>query len=262
MQLMAKDEGWLAAYFDALGRVNQTQQAYFGDPARIERFYRAMRGNETSPGAAFPVFRPDSGLVILMARLPLDANGEPEVPGNLDAWKGIFAFKTDSKLIKQWANRAKNWKQPDQLVEGLLATSRINEDNGPLQIFLSLSEIDRRRSPEQRLNADTVRLMASQFARFQTQYAVFSEFPGLDDTSISRFINTALDIDRITNPTLRADTLGIFEANVGLWQIFARQGQIASQSLNPSWQQAARAFHRRSPRLRSCTMPGVHRSRN
>ena len=146
-ELMAKDNGWLAAYFDALGRVNQTQQAYFGDPARIEKFYRALRGDQTTPGAAQPVFRPDSALVILMARLPLDANGVPQVPGSLDAWKGIFALKTDSKLIRQWSGRAKSWKEPEQLVEGLLATSRVTSDNGPLQVYLALSEIDRRRSP-------------------------------------------------------------------------------------------------------------------
>ncbi len=241
-ELMAKDNGWLAAYFDALGRVNQTQQAYFGDPARIEKFYRALRGDQTTPGAAQPVFRPDSALVILMARLPLDANGVPQVPGGLDAWKGIFALKTDSKLIRQWSGRAKGWKEPEQLVEGLLATSRVTSDNGPLQVYLALSEIDRRRSPEQRLNADTVRLMGSQFARMRAQYAVFSEFPSLNNTSISRFISTAQNIDRILDPTLRADALGIFQANVGLWQIFARQGQIEDENLNPSWQRAIEPF--------------------
>jgi len=40
--LMSKDNGWLAAYFDSLGRVSQTQQAYFTDPARIGKFYQAM----------------------------------------------------------------------------------------------------------------------------------------------------------------------------------------------------------------------------
>ncbi len=34
-------------------------------------------------------------------------------------------------------------------------------------------------------------------------------------------------IDRISNVTLRANALGIFQANVGLWQILARQGQIS-----------------------------------
>ena len=241
-ELMTKDDGWLAAYFDALGRVNQTQQAYFGDPTRIDKFYRALRGNQTKPGAAEPVFRPDSGMVILMARLPLDSNGVPEVPGNLAAWKAVFAQKTDSKLIRQWAGRAREWKQPDELVEGLLGTSRIYAENGPLQIYLALSEIDRRRSPGHKLSAETVQLMASQFATMQTQYASFTEFPALDDSSIARFIHTAQAIDKIVDPTLRADALGIFEANVGLWQIFARQGEIANENLNSSWQQALEPF--------------------
>jgi len=241
-QLMTKDNGWLAAYFDGLGRVNQAQQAYFADPARLGIFYEALRGSQTSPGAAQPVFRPDSALVILMARLTLDANGAPELPGNLEVWKEIFARKTDSKLLRDWAKRAKGWKQPEQVVEGLFGTSRSNSDFGPLQIYLALNEIDRRRASEERLSVETVRLMASQFSRMRAQYAVFSEFPGLNNVSIVRFINTAQNIDRIQDPTVRADALGIFQANVGLWQIFARQGQIGRDSVNSSWQRTIEPF--------------------
>ena len=43
-------------------------------------------------------------------------------------------------------------------------------------------------------------------------------------------------IDRISNVTLRANALGIFQSNVGLWQILARQGQIPAANLNASWQ--------------------------
>lgn len=241
-QLMTKDNGWLAAYFDALGRVNQAQQAYFTEPARMGKFYEALRDGQTSPGAAQPVFRPDSALVILMARLSLDANGAPEIPGGLEVWKEIFARKSDSKILRDWGKRSKGWKEPEQLVEALFGTSRANSDVGPLQTYLVLNEIDRRRAPQQRLSVDTVRLMASQFSRMRAQYAVFSEFPGLDNTSIIRFINTAQTIDRIQDPTLRADALGIFQANVSLWQILARQGGIASDDMSSSWQRTIEPF--------------------
>jgi len=243
-ELMAKDNGWLAAYFDAMSRVNGAQQAYFTDPVRLEKFYKALRGDGTSPGAAQPVFRPDSGLVILMARLPLDANGVPDVPGNLPAWKEIFARKSDSKILRDWGKKAQSWRDPEQLVEGLFAVSRANSDTGPLQTYLALSEIDRRRAPDQKLSADNVRLMGDQFARFRAQYPIFSEFPTLDNASISRFISTAEGIDRIPDPTMRADALGIFQANIALWQIFARQGQIASDNLNKSWQGAIEPFNK------------------
>jgi hypothetical protein len=243
-ELMAKDNGWLAAYFDAMSRVNETQQAYFTNPARVEKFYKALRGDGTSPGASQPVFRPDSGLVILMARLPLDAKGEPEVPGSLAVWKEIFGRKSDSKILRDWAKNSQGWNNAEQLVEGLFATSRANSDVGPLQTYLALSEIDRRRAPEQRLSVENVRLMGAQYARFRAQYPVFSEFPALDNTSINRFITTAENIDRIQDPTMRADALGIFQANVSLWQIFARQGQIASENLNKSWQGAIEPFNK------------------
>src|SRR6266851_1584267 len=42
-RLLAKDSGWLAAYFDTLSRVNQTQQAYFTAPRHLQRFYDALR---------------------------------------------------------------------------------------------------------------------------------------------------------------------------------------------------------------------------
>ena len=38
-KLLAKDKGWLIAYFDVLSRVSGTQQAYFTDPHRLPFFY-------------------------------------------------------------------------------------------------------------------------------------------------------------------------------------------------------------------------------
>jgi hypothetical protein len=39
VKLVAKDNGWLAAYFDALCRVNRTQQAHFTESRRLKPFY-------------------------------------------------------------------------------------------------------------------------------------------------------------------------------------------------------------------------------
>src|SRR3989475_12996828 len=36
--------------------------------------------------------------------------------------------------------------------------------------------------------------------------------------------------------------MGIFQANIGLWQILARQGQISSAGLDRSWQTIIRPF--------------------
>jgi len=47
-KLLAKDNGWLAAYFDALSSVVPSQQSHFTEPARLRRFYEMFRGKDTS----------------------------------------------------------------------------------------------------------------------------------------------------------------------------------------------------------------------
>ena len=56
-KLMSKDDGWLASLYDALARIHGPVQDYLTDPARMKRFYTAVRGRITSPGPARPVFR-------------------------------------------------------------------------------------------------------------------------------------------------------------------------------------------------------------
>ncbi len=241
-RLLAKDDGWLAAYFDTLSRLTPAQQVYFTDAHRLPRFYEALRGNDIGAGPARPVFRPDPDLLLLVTRLDLDSSGQPKVPGNLEAWEQILHQKTDSKVVRRWARRASHWKSPDQLVEALFAFSRQSSEDGPLRIYLMLSAIDGARPPERRLSPPTVLLLAQRFSRYGNQYLTFSEFGGLNDDSITRFLEVAESIDRISNVTLRANALGIFQANVGLWQILARQGQIPTQEENPSWQAVISPF--------------------
>jgi hypothetical protein len=241
-RLLAKDEGWLAALFDALSRVSQTQQTYFTQPSRLKHFYEALKGKGVAPGPARPVYRANPGLAILVTRLELEPNGQPHVPGDLETWKALFRNGGESRQSRDWAKKSGNWSSPDQLVEGLVAFSRDPTEYGPLQVYFMLSEIDRRRSPEHRLDRETVRLLVSKYSRFGDQYPVFSEFYNLDDASITSFLKAAEALDSISAPALRANAVGIFQANVGLWQILARQGQIAGANLNDSWQQVVAPF--------------------
>jgi hypothetical protein len=242
MRLLTKDGGWLVAFFDALSRGSQAQQAYLTEPRRLKLFYGALRGRDVSPGPATAVFRPNPALVLLVSRLQLDPSGQPHVPGDLDAWKEILSRKWDSKMVREFARRYSRCDSPDQLLEGMFAFSRVYSDAGPLQIYLSVSEIDRGRSPDQRLSPQTARLLAEKFARFSNQYPVFSEFRALNNTSISAFLSAAEAINRAPNRTLRADALGLFQANVGLWQILARQAQIPGANWNDSWQRVIHPF--------------------
>src|SRR6202163_2115322 len=241
-RMLARDDGWLAAYFDALSRVSQKQQPYFTESRRLHNFYEALRGKDLSPSPTRHSFRPDQGLFLLVNRLQLDPDGQPHIPGGLEVWKEAMRAKTDSKIVKEWSKRAGGWSNPEQLVEGMVAVSRVSSREGPLNTFLALTEIDRDRSPDQRLNLPTARLLADKYVRFGDQYLVFSEFPSLSNASITRFFTVAEGLNRIPDRLLRADALGILQANIGLWQILARQGQIPNASLNDSWQKSLNSY--------------------
>jgi len=110
-------------------------------------------------------------------------------------------------------------------------------------MYLGLSEIDRRRPADQRMSAETALLMQAHFAKLHDQFKIFSEFSGLNDASITGFVSVAEKIDQIHDPMLRGDAMGIFQANLGLWQILARQGQIAAGDFNSSWSKAIDPFN-------------------
>jgi len=241
--LLEKDEGWLAAYFDTLGRVPREQQAYFTEPDRLRRFYEALRGNDLSPSPARPVFRPVAGLQFLLSRTYIGADGQPHIPGNLQVWKEVFRRKSDSRVVRDWARKSVGWNRPEQLMEAMFSVSRVAGDDTPLQVFLLLTEIDRRRSPEQRVSAQTVRDVAANFSRYNDQFTFFTEWPELDDASIKRFMDAAVTLDRASNRMVRANAVGMFQANLGLWQILARQGQIPRGDLNASFQRVLQPFY-------------------
>ena len=106
----------------------------------------------------------------------------------------------------------------------------------PLQIFLAVNEIDAGRAGGERLTPQTVRLLADKYSRFGDQYAIFSEFSGLNNVSVTRFITAAEAINKISDHSVRGNAMGIFQANVGLWEILARQGEIPTAKWNDSWQ--------------------------
>jgi hypothetical protein len=238
--LLAKDKGWLAAYYDAVSRVNQTRQEYFTEPRRLHRCYEVLHSPDIAADAARPVFRPAPGLLLLLTRLRWEANGDPYLPGGLEAWKQIFHQKTDSKFLREWGKRAAHWNKPEQVLEGLFAVSRVETESGPLQIYLMMSELDRRRSHP--LSGQTILLLASKFPQFSYQYLTLSEFPELNENSIVEFVNAAEAVNKIPNHTLRGNSMGIFQGSIGLWQVLARQGQIPATELNNSWQSAVKPF--------------------
>jgi hypothetical protein len=240
-RLSTQDAGWLASYFDALSHATPAQQAYFTEPRRLRHFYAALRGKDVARGPARAIVRSDPGFWLLIVRLQLDS-GEPAVPGNLDAWKDIVHRNRDTARDRDWAARSEDWKRPEDMLEGMFALSHDVKRGAPLEVYLTLSEIDRHRAPQERLTPATVALLADRFWRLGDQYSVFAEFPGLSNQSITAFLKTANVLDGIASPVLRANAIGIFQSNLGLWQILARQGQISGAGLNDSWQRVIAPF--------------------
>ncbi|MGA8608802.1 MAG: hypothetical protein WB616_18145 [Candidatus Sulfotelmatobacter sp.] len=237
-KLLAVDKGWLAAYFDVLSRVSRTQQTYFTESHRLRLFYDALRAPDPSASATTGIFRPAPALLLLVTRLQWETTGEPLVPGNLAVWEDVLRQK---KIMRDSGRRSARLASPDQLVQTMFALSRAATDDGPLQIYLAIIELESRRLPEHRLAPATVLLLAHKFAEFGDQYRIFSEFQELSDASIVLFLETAEALSNVPNP-MRGNALGTFQANVGIWQILARQGQISNLRLNDSWQQVIKPF--------------------
>ena len=241
LHLLAKDKGWMAAYFDALLRVSKEQQQKLADPRRIRRLYEALRPTDSSLDATKGAFRPAPGLLVLVNLVRWEPNAEPHVAGNLAIWKEIFRQSSNSYGSRDWGKKDR-LSTPEQLLEAMFSASRANADAGPLQIYLALNELDRRRPAQRPVSVDTARRLAARFDEFSDQYWVFSEFPELTDAAIIRFLDVAESLDSMPDNALRGNAMGTFQASVGLWQILARQGEISSAELDDSWLKMISSF--------------------
>jgi len=240
--LLAKDDGWLAAYYDALSRISSAQQNRLTEWPRLKLLYEIYRKAGSNTSATRGVFPKNGDLLILFTRLQWQRNDELYVPGNLELWKEILTMNSSPALVRGWIKHGKSLDGPDQLLLNLVACSHFESDAGPLQLYLMLSEIDRVRDPRERLSVPTARLLADNFSRLHSWYLNFSEFPALSDLSLTQFVNTAQAVNGIRNPALRANVMGAFEANIGLWKILARQQQIPEDKINQSWQAVVQPF--------------------
>ena len=123
-----------------------------------------------------------------------------------------------------------------------MSSSIIENGSGPMQIYLMMSAIDEGRPADRKLSEEAVRVLSGRFAEFSKWYSLFAEFPTLDDSALTTFVSTADQINKIQDSTLRSNVLGSFQAEVGLWQILARQGQIPDQAINSSWQKVIKPY--------------------
>lgn len=224
-KLLVKDDGWLASLYDALARMNGPVKGYLTEPARMKRYYMAVRGRVTSPGPARPVFRSNADMMLLTTRLRVDAGGRPVIPGSLEVWKNLFITHPHGKYDGKLTRAASGWKDPDDVIEALFALCRKSVENEPLKIFMAVSDLDRFRAKP--LEPATVERLARDYHVYGPQYAVFNDAPSVSDKTILQFLDTAEGISHMKDQGLRADSAGTLQALVGVWQIFCRQGSIA-----------------------------------
>lgn len=241
-RLFGKDRGWLAAYFDAVSRVSRAQQVHLTEGTRLKQLYDVYRRASGNTSATRGVFPRNADLLILFSRLQWKADGSPYIPGSLDIWRDILGANSTPKLVHDWVRNARSWDSPEQLLLTLVACSNFPTEGGPLQVYLMLSAIDSSRPPAARLDDGTVRVMAAKYPAYHSWYLVFSEFPELNDTSITQFLSAADSVTGIGNASLRANALGALQANIGLWEILARQEEIVPDAMNQSWQATVHPF--------------------
>jgi hypothetical protein len=255
MHLLSKDNGWLAAYFDSMSRVSQAQQSHLSESQHLKPVYEAFRSPGVDAPAAVGVLPKAPDLLVLFTRLQWEPSGDIVVPGGMDVWKQILGDKGgDTRFSRTLAKRARSWNRPEELLEGLAGLSRNETDSGPLQMYLTMAELDGGRVAQKRLSPETVRLLANHYSQLSSWYLIFTEFPSLNDEAISHFVTTADSINKLSDESLRGNAMGAFQANVGLWQILARQGEIPGAQLDSSWQSLIGPFAKitSSPQLFDC----------
>ena len=240
--LLAKDSGWLAAYFDVLSRLTPAEQAHFVEGNRLKRFYAAYRSTAMHSEAFRGVYPRNADLLILLASLKWKPDGDFEIPGGLSVWNEILTQMARSREMRAWLGRSHTWETSGQLLETLVASSNYRSFTGPLPIFLLLSAMNSGRAPDKQLSAQTEELVAHRYAQFNRWFAIFAEFPALDDAAVAAFVNAADKVDGISNTTLRANALGALQADIGVWQILARQRQIPEDQLNSSFHGVVQPF--------------------
>ncbi|MDE3195992.1 MAG: hypothetical protein KGN84_06600, partial [Acidobacteriota bacterium] len=225
-KLMSKDDGWLAGLYDSLSRIHGPVQDYLTDPARMKRFYAAVRGKVTTPGPARPVFNSNADMMLLTTRLQLDPGGHVHIPGGLDVWKGLFTKGSKEKYDLKLSTTAPNWKEPDDVIEALFALCRKPVENEPLRMFMALTDMDRVRS--QPLAPATVERLARDWPIYSSQYTIFSDVPSLSDKTMIAWLDAAASLDKQREQEFRQDAIAMYQGLTGLWQIFCRQGSISA----------------------------------
>jgi len=240
MHLIESDDGWAAAFFDSLWRVDGKLQAYFTSPKRLQRFYLAVRGKSTSPGPARPIFRSNADLLLLTTRLQLNPDGSAYIPGGLEPWKKVFSWHEHAIWDGKRNKDAQTWSTPDDIVESMYVFCRRAVNNDPLKMFMAITNLDRRR--KQKLRPTTVQRLTEVYTEYGSQFPIFADGDMLADETIVSYLDLMPKLTKGRNLTGRSDTIGMFHGLVGLWQILVREGQIPEDKADAALKELINQF--------------------
>lgn len=234
-QLIELDDGWMAAYYDSLARVQgDDAKAYFLDPGRIERFYAAVRGKVTSPGPARPIFRASADLLLLSSRLDFTSGGAPRIPGGVAPWRDLFVKHPHGKYDGKLTESATRWTEADDVIEAMFALCRKAIENEPLRIFLAVSNMERNRSAP--LSPETVTRLIEAYPEYGEQFALYNDSPDISEETILAHLAVMARLDRVGNALRRADATGTLQAHLAIWQVLRRNGSIPDERADSSMQ--------------------------
>lgn len=232
-QLIELDDGWMAAFYDALARVQgNAARAYFLDPQRIERFYLAVRGKVTSPGPARPIFRASADLLLLSSRLDFGPDGQPRIPGGVGPWRDLFVKHPHGKYDGKLTESAAGWKDADDIIEAMFALCRKAIENEPLRIFLAVSNMERHRAEP--FSPLTVERLIRAYPVYGEQFALYNDSPDISESTISAHLDTMVTLSKIRNALRRADATGVLQAQLAIWQVLRRNGAIGDEMADSS----------------------------
>jgi len=238
-KLIELDDGWMAAYFDALLRAPEPARSYFTEPRRMKRFWTTLRGRVTSPGPARPIFRANSDLLLMTSRLIINSGGKAYLPGGLEVWRRLFFEHKHSKATN-FNKEARGWDDSEDVVDAMFAFTRKVIENDPLQMFMAISNVDRHRA--QKLQPQTVWKMMEAYEEYGDQFTLFNDAPNISDESIIAYLDLMPGLLKGGNQVRKANRVGMLQGLLGLWSIFCRQGQIPPEQADPSFRKIVALF--------------------
>lgn len=197
--LLSKDRGWLAAYYDVMARISQSQQAHLTADGRLKTLYEAYRASTPRFNASDGVFPRNAELLILYTSLQWEPNGTPSIHESLEAWGSIFGSLPKSEAVPAGrTHEGLAFDTPEHFLELLVAQTNLPDSNSPVQAFFMLEAINAGKPAGQRLSTDTDKLIADRLPQFSPWFQIFAEFPQLDDASVTHFVNAADHISGIS----------------------------------------------------------------